>query len=160
MNYVIHRGPLASTGGDAAEGTVFTFQESRAVERLDRTLRSRQRPQQFSARYRLDDLVGESPPIERVRTLVRRYAKSDATVLVLGESGTGKELTAVAIHERSSLRNAPFVAINCGAIPPHLLQSSEVISKGVVILSLLPLFTNPIAEAIICSSHILTQSPQ
>ncbi len=121
VNYVIHRGPLAGMGG--TEGTVFTFQESRAVERLDRTLRSRQRPQQFSARYRLDDLVGASPPIERVRTLVRRYAKSDATVLVLGESGTGKEMVAQSMHELSARRDFPFVAINCGAFPEALLES-------------------------------------
>ena len=123
VNYVIHRGPLASTGAGASEGTVFTFQESRAVERLDRTLRSRQRPQQFSARYRLDDLVGESAPIERVRTLVRRYAKSDATVLVLGESGTGKEMVAQGMHQLSARRDFPFVAINCGAFPEALLES-------------------------------------
>ena len=121
VSYVIHRGPLAGMG--AAEGTVFTFQESRAVERLDRTLRSRQRPQQFSARYRLDDLVGESAPIERVRTLVRRYAKSDATVLVLGESGTGKEMVAQSMHELSARRDFSFVAINCGAFPEALLES-------------------------------------
>jgi len=123
VNYVIHRGPLTSTGVGAAEGTVFTFQESRAVERLDRTLRSRQRPQQFSARYRLEDLVGESAPIDRVRTLVRRYAKSDATVLVLGESGTGKEMVAQGMHQLSARRDFPFVAINCGAFPEALLES-------------------------------------
>ena len=123
VNYVIHRGPLASAGAGAAEGTVFTFQESRAVERLDRTLRSRQRPQQFSARYRLEDLVGESLPMERVRTLVRRYAKSDATVLVLGESGTGKEMVAQGMHQLSARRDFPFVAINCGAFPEALLES-------------------------------------
>jgi propionate catabolism operon transcriptional regulator len=123
VNYVIHRGPLTSTGTGAAEGTVFTFQESRAVERLDRTLRSRQRPQQFSARYRLEDLVGESLPMERVRTLVRRYAKSDATVLVLGESGTGKEMVAQGMHQLSARRDFPFVAINCGAFPEALLES-------------------------------------
>ncbi len=123
VNYVIHRGPLASAGAGAAEGTVFTFQESRAVERLDRTLRSRQRPQQFSARYRLEDLVGESLPMERVRTLVRRYARSDATVLVLGESGTGKEMVAQGMHQLSARRDFPFVAINCGAFPEALLES-------------------------------------
>ncbi|WP_439894216.1 propionate catabolism operon regulatory protein PrpR (plasmid) [Ralstonia sp. 25C] len=121
VSYVIHRGPLAGMG--AAEGTVFTFQESRAVERLDRTLRSRQRPQQFSARYRLDDLVGDSAPMARVRTLVRRYAKSDATVLVLGESGTGKEMVAQSMHELSARRDFSFVAINCGAFPEALLES-------------------------------------
>jgi propionate catabolism operon transcriptional regulator len=121
VSYVVHRGPLAGNG--AAAGTVLTFQESRAVERLDRTLRSRQRAQQFTARYRLDDLVGECAQIERVRTLVRRYAKSDATVLILGESGTGKEMVAQSMHHLSARRDFAFVAINCGAFPEALLES-------------------------------------
>jgi propionate catabolism operon transcriptional regulator len=121
VSYVVHRGPLGGSG--AAAGTVLTFQESRAVERLDRTLRSRQRGQQFSARYRLDDLIGGCPSIERVRTLVRRYARSDATVLILGESGTGKEMVAQSMHQLSSRRDFAFVAINCGAFPEALLES-------------------------------------
>lgn len=121
VSYVVHRGPLASSG--AAAGTVLTFQESRAVERLDRTLRSRQRVQQFSARYRLDDIVGASESIERVRALVRRYARSDATALILGESGTGKEMVAQSMHQLSSRRDFAFVAINCGAFPEALLES-------------------------------------
>ncbi|BCF94352.1 propionate catabolism operon regulatory protein PrpR [Paraburkholderia largidicola] len=120
-SYLVHRGPLAGAGH--AAGTVLTFQESRAVERLDRTLRSRQRGQQFTARYKLDDLVGECPSIERVRTLVRRYAKSDATVLILGESGTGKEMVAQSMHRLSARRDFAFVAINCGAFPEALLES-------------------------------------
>ncbi|WP_027213851.1 propionate catabolism operon regulatory protein PrpR [Burkholderia sp. WSM2232] len=121
-SYVVHRGPLAS-GGAAAAGTVLTFQESRAVERLDRTLRSRQRVQQFSARYRLDDMVGVSQAMQRVRGLVQRYARSDATVLILGESGTGKEMVAQSMHQLSARRDFAFVAINCGAFPEALLES-------------------------------------
>ncbi|MFL9891859.1 propionate catabolism operon regulatory protein PrpR [Paraburkholderia sp. RL17-381-BIF-C] len=121
VSYVVHRGPLASSG--SAAGTVLTFQESRAVERLDRTLRSRQRVQQFSARYRLDDIVGASESMERVRTLVKRYARSDATVLILGESGTGKEMVAQSMHQLSARRDFAFVAINCGAFPEALLES-------------------------------------
>ncbi|CAB3808556.1 propionate catabolism operon regulatory protein PrpR [Paraburkholderia fynbosensis] len=120
-SYVVHRGPLASTS--AAAGAVLTFQESRAVERLDRTLRARQRVQQFTARYRLDDIVGASESIERVRSLVRRYARSDATVLILGESGTGKEMVAQSMHQLSARRDFAFVAINCGAFPEALLES-------------------------------------
>ena len=120
-SYVVHRGPLASSS--SAAGTVLTFQESRAVERLDRTLRSRQRVQQFSARYQLGDIVGVSDSIERVRTLVQRYAKSDATVLILGESGTGKEMVAQSMHHLSARRDFAFVAINCGAFPEALLES-------------------------------------
>ena len=121
VSYVVHRGPLAGSG--AAPGTVLTFQESRAVERLDRTVRSRQRAQQFTARYRLEDIVGECPAIERVRTLVRRYARSDATALILGESGTGKEMVAQSMHHLSARRDFAFVAINCGAFPEALLES-------------------------------------
>jgi propionate catabolism operon transcriptional regulator len=121
LSYVVHRGPLVD--GGTTTGTVLTFQESRAVERLDRTLRSRQRTQQFAARYRLDDLLGECAAIEAVRTLVRRYAKSDATVLIRGESGTGKEMVAQSLHQLSARHDFPFVAINCGAFPEALLES-------------------------------------
>ncbi|RDU97799.1 propionate catabolism operon regulatory protein PrpR [Trinickia dinghuensis] len=121
VSYLVHRGPLVGDSGE--DGVVLTFQESRAVERLDRTLRSKQLTHQFSARYRLDDLVGESASMQRVKTLVRRYAKSDATVLVLGESGTGKEMVAQSIHRLSARREFPFVAINCGAFPEALLES-------------------------------------
>ena len=123
VGYVVHRGPLVGAGPDTATGSVLTFHESRAVERLDRTLRSRQRAQQFVARYRLDDLVGECAAIERVRQLAQRYAKSEATVLILGESGTGKEMVAQGIHRISARRDFPFVAINCGAFPEALLES-------------------------------------
>jgi propionate catabolism operon transcriptional regulator len=121
VSYVVHRGPLATHG--AAAGTVLTFQESRAVERLDRTLRSTQRTQQFTARYRLDDLVGECASMQRVRSLVQRYAKSNATLLILGESGTGKEMVAQSMHHLSARRDFAFVAINCGAFPEALLES-------------------------------------
>ncbi|MFC5431628.1 propionate catabolism operon regulatory protein PrpR [Paraburkholderia denitrificans] len=121
VSYVVHRGPLVDNG--VTTGAVLTFQESRAVERLDRTLRSRQRAQQFVARYEIDDLSGATPGIARVRQLAKRYAKSDATVLIRGESGTGKELVAQGIHRESARRDFPFVAINCGAFPETLLES-------------------------------------
>lgn len=121
VRYVVHRGPLAASG--SAAGSVLTFQESRAVERLDRTLRSQQRAQQFTARYRLDDVIGAAAPMARVRELARRYAKSDATVLILGESGTGKEMIAQSLHALSVRRKFPFVAVNCGAFPEALLES-------------------------------------
>lgn len=121
VSYVVHRGPLIDNG--VTTGAVLTFQESRAVERLDRTLRSRQRTQQFVARYRLDDLSGATPGIARIRELARRYAKSDATVLIRGESGTGKEMVAQGIHRESARRDFPFVALNCGAFPEALLES-------------------------------------
>jgi two-component system, NtrC family, response regulator GlrR len=68
-------------------------------------------------------LLGGSAAIAGVRDIITRIAPSDATVLVLGESGTGKEIAARSIHALSHRRNAPFVAINCGALPPDLLES-------------------------------------
>ncbi|MDR5780926.1 propionate catabolism operon regulatory protein PrpR [Caballeronia sp. LZ065] len=121
VSYAIHRGPLGADG--ATGGTLFTFQESRAVERLDRTLRARQGAQAFVARYRLDAIVGESDVMQRVKALVRKYATSDATLLILGESGTGKEMVAQSMHQMSRRKDFPFVAINCGAFPEALLES-------------------------------------
>jgi len=68
-------------------------------------------------------LVGESPALARVRQLVARVAGSEAAVLVRGETGTGKELVARAVHEGSGRAGGPLVAVNCGALPEHLVES-------------------------------------
>lgn len=68
-------------------------------------------------------LVGQSEGIQSVRHLIEQVSGSDANVLILGESGTGKEVVARNIHYHSSRRTGPFVPINCGAIPPDLLES-------------------------------------
>jgi two-component system, NtrC family, nitrogen regulation response regulator NtrX len=68
-------------------------------------------------------MVGESPPMRQVRNLITRIAPTDARVLIIGESGTGKELVASALHAASARRDAPFVRVNCAAIPRDLLES-------------------------------------
>ena len=68
-------------------------------------------------------LIGESPVMVAVMKLVGRVASSNVSVLVTGESGTGKELVARALHDLSSRRNKPFVAVNCAAIPETLIES-------------------------------------
>lgn len=68
-------------------------------------------------------IVGDSPALANVRRLVERVARSDAAVLVRGETGTGKELVARAIHEGSGRGAGPLVAVNCGALPEHLVES-------------------------------------
>jgi DNA-binding NtrC family response regulator len=71
----------------------------------------------------VDEILGESPAICRLRALVARAAGSDASVLVTGESGTGKELVACALHRAGRRAHGPFVAMNCAAVPEALLES-------------------------------------
>ena len=70
-----------------------------------------------------EDMLGTSPQMQTVFTLIRKVAGTNAPVLLLGESGTGKEMAAAAIHRRSPRKDGPFVAINCNAIPENLLES-------------------------------------
>lgn len=68
-------------------------------------------------------IVGSSKEMEKVFDVIRKVADTEAAILITGESGTGKELVARSIHNNSSRRDAPFVAINCAAIPRDLLES-------------------------------------
>lgn len=68
-------------------------------------------------------IIGKSQAIEHVREMIRRVAPSNARVLVLGENGTGKELVARWLHQKSSRSSAPFVEVNCAAIPAELIES-------------------------------------
>lgn len=68
-------------------------------------------------------LLGKSQPIEAIRNMIRKLARSQAPVYISGESGTGKELAARQIHHLSPRQDKPFVAVNCGAIPQNLVES-------------------------------------
>jgi two-component system NtrC family response regulator len=78
---------------------------------------------EITDRYRFDSVVGSSEKIRDVLDMAGRVAASDASVLITGESGTGKELLAKGIHYNSPRADGPFVAVNCAAIPEHLIES-------------------------------------
>ncbi len=130
--FIVERHPIFD--GDKVVGAIgrVMFRNVRdlkmMVERLDALQKQvdyyeRELSREARARYTLDDLVGGGLVMTSLKALAQRAAQSNSTVLILGESGTGKELLAHAIHNASRRANAPFVKVNCAAIPKDLLES-------------------------------------
>ncbi len=106
---------------------VKTDEMVRVVERVIREAALRREVsrlrREIHKEYSFHQILGKSKPMLDVFDLIRRVADSPTNVLITGESGTGKELVAKAIHYNSDRRNAPFVPVNCAAIPDMLLES-------------------------------------
>jgi len=79
--------------------------------------------QSLQERYSFKNIIGKSAPMQQIFDLVTQVGPTRSTILIHGESGTGKELVAKALHAASTRSEAPFVAVNCGNIPPDLLES-------------------------------------
>ena len=92
--------------------------QKRSLEQEVRYLRS-----EVALRFDETRIIGESRPMKAVFSLINKVAGTTSNVLITGESGTGKELAARAIHNQSPRKSKPFVAINCAAIPPELVES-------------------------------------
>jgi PAS domain S-box-containing protein len=95
-------------------GGVETFRDNSVVEELRREL---------NGSFRQGNMISRSPLMKKILTVLPKIAKSQSTVLIEGETGTGKEVLAKALHDQSSRREKPFIAINCGALPDTLLES-------------------------------------
>jgi DNA-binding NtrC family response regulator len=95
----------------------------KALDRKGLVEEARSLRERLEHKYRLDNLVGESPEMLAVFKTIRQVAPSSASVLLLGESGTGKELFAQALHQNSPRRNRPFIKVACAALPETLLES-------------------------------------
>jgi len=96
---------------------------SKALEKTALIKENRALKKQLSTRSSCDALLGKSPAMSQVFTLIEKVAKNKTNILVCGESGTGKELVARAIHNLSDRAQKAFVAVNCGAIPETLVES-------------------------------------
>jgi two-component system, NtrC family, response regulator GlrR len=108
----VAQAPLGDGAVLTIGGTQLRFQRTAGAPRIA-----------LSARDRFGRMIGRSAAMRAVFALCEQAAASDATVLIEGETGTGKEATAEAIHRESARRDGPFVVVDCGAIPPQLLES-------------------------------------
>ena len=104
-------------------GLFFTIQTARAVQDTDSRIRREMKQKGFTAQYTFNDILVKDAQMQQRLILAYKYAKTDANVLILGETGTGKELFAQSIHNASPRSQYPFVAVNCAALPEHLLES-------------------------------------
>lgn len=112
FDYIIK--PFSS---DQIEVTLRKAEEHTQLVKVNRFLSHEEAPE---AGY---ELLGRSAAMEELRALIRKVARTQATVLIQGESGTGKELVARAIFRESPRANAPFIKVNCAAIPENLIES-------------------------------------
>jgi transcriptional regulator with PAS, ATPase and Fis domain len=95
-------------------GAVETFRDLSTIEQLRRELQSG---------YRFEDIIGKSEAFQKIFAILPDVAGSESTVLIEGPSGSGKELLARAIHNMSARRKQPYVVVNCGTLPPALVES-------------------------------------
>ena len=104
-------------------GASFYFKELSKIETMERHIRNEMVSKGQTAQFSFQDIIGDSPAILTAKQTAERFARHDSTVLLLGETGTGKELFAQSIHNASRRRHHPFVAVNCAALSPTLLES-------------------------------------
>lgn len=104
-------------------GLVSCYEDVTKVQRLEQQIRKEIHAKGFLAKHTFENILGISPQLQETINMAKLYAKVDSSVLIEGESGTGKELFAQSIHNESSRKNGPFVALNCTSIPENLLES-------------------------------------
>ena len=119
--FIINSRPILVN--NEVRGAVAAFRPVEDIRSIDRKLRAHLRIKGFATRHDLDALIGKSSVMCQLRSKARRFANTEASVLIQGETGTGKELLAHGIHAASPRCKQPFVAINCAALSENLLES-------------------------------------
>lgn len=134
QDMVVHRIPIWRNGRVTGAIGMLIFEGVtevyRIYERLQEDHRKKEPKKELltlkkerDSRITIDEIIGESDGILKVKRDARRSARTLATVLITGESGTGKEMFAKSIHHLSPFSTGPFISVNCGAIPEHLFES-------------------------------------
>ncbi|SDW63387.1 transcriptional regulator [Marinococcus luteus] len=131
---VVHRLPLWKNGKVVGAVGMLIFEGLNELYKIYENMQKSYRSEQLtneaanlniesSARFTLDEIIGQSESTMHSKSLARKIAKKHINVLLTGESGTGKEMFAQGIHELSPFSTGRFVSVNCGAVPEHLIES-------------------------------------
>lgn len=128
---IVHRIPVIDNGRVIGALGIILFGDLQEIHMLAeknkillRKLADYEKDQRFyKTKYSLTDIIGTSPSMKACKEQAKRIARSNSNVLITGESGVGKELFAHSIHDESNRREAPFVRVNCAAIPETLLEA-------------------------------------
>ncbi|MCE5264626.1 MAG: sigma 54-interacting transcriptional regulator [Deltaproteobacteria bacterium] len=104
-------------------GMILTFHDESNIQSMEEKVRRAGHVGRLAAKHRFHDIIGHSRAIREAVRRAQHFAATDETVLITGDSGTGKEVFAQSIHNMSARRNHPFLAVNCSAIAPTLLES-------------------------------------
>lgn len=116
-----NRVPIVVSG--EVKGAVATFQDITEMQYIEQKIRRSLNDKGFVAKYTFDDIIYKSEKIKECIAVAKEYSKYDTPVHICGASGVGKELFCQSMHNISARSNGPFVAVNCAAIPPSLIES-------------------------------------
>ena len=120
-NYTFYSSPILIDG--MSEGAVTIFQPVEELQKIEHTIRKQMHNKGFYAKYSFDNFHVYSEEMRTCISIGKQYSKTLSNILIIGETGTGKELMAQSIHNNSEVKDGPFVALNCGALPAPLLES-------------------------------------
>lgn len=109
--------------GKKVTGAVSTFRQVDNILKAEQKIRKELHTRGLISHFNFDDVIGQSPSMQKIIKTAHLYAQTDSTILITGETGTGKEIIAGSIHHSSSRKEGPFVAVNCAALPEQLLES-------------------------------------
>lgn len=118
---LVRRSPIVIDG--EPDGTIIMLQYVENLQKTEIAVRQKMNEKGLVAKYQFPNIIGSSPVLRKAVGRAVRFAQTDSDILITGESGTGKELFAQSIHNASARRKRPFVAFNCGALAPNLIES-------------------------------------
>lgn len=121
VNIILNSLPINING--RTKGAVALVKEATRIQDIDRKIKEQLYTKGFASKYTVEHIKGQSLKIKQVVSKAKKYARTDATILIQGETGTGKELLAHSIHSLGNRKGKPFVAVNCAALPESLLES-------------------------------------